>query len=580
MSSFFKKFKSFLIKNDSLIFILLIIIVGIIASRSLFLSGFYSSHDGVSHVIRLVKFHEGLIDGQIIPRWSKGLAFGLGSPVLLFYGQLPYLVGLIPKLIGFSYSSSIEIIFGLSIIVSGITFYLWAKEVTNKNSALIGSILYIYAPYRFLDIYVRGAYPESFAFIFPPLMLLSLYKIFYKSEKKGFILGVFSISGIMLSHNVMSLFFIPVYVLYALGLFIVKKDKKKLSVAGISLLFSLLITSFYWLPAFFEKKLVNLNNLDISDGFKSNFVGLKDIVYSKWAWGPLGSTSPMSLQIGLVQQGLVILSFIVLIILLLRKKKNIEVLIKFVRKIGLNISSRVERLDLMHFSLFLFLFTISVFLILNKSDLLWNTIPLLSFVLYPWRFLAITVFSAAILSTFVFKYLRPKTIYYLLVVFTLFYVNRNYSQLVGRIYENDTYYQNYQDTADMWGEFLPKTVDLNIVKKCKEEKCSFERVIVLEEIDYKIKKENSNRFSLEYVNSNDFVATVNIYYFPGWKAYLDESLYDQIKVNEIGTMDINLPKGYHNLDLSFENTTIRNISLVVSLVGLIGFGIYLKCLKK
>jgi len=580
MFSLLEKIKSFFKKNDSLLFILLIVLIGVIASRSLLLTGFYSSHDGVSHVIRLVKFHEGLIDGQIIPRWSKGLAFGLGSPVLLFYGQLPYLVGLIPKLIGFSYASSIEVIFGLSLIVSGIAFYLWAKEVTNKNSALIGSILYIYAPYRFLDIYVRGAYPESFAFIFPPLMLLSLYKIFYKSEKKGFVLGVISIAGILLSHNVMALFFIPIYVLYALGLFIINKDRKKLIVAGISLITSLFITSFYWIPAFIEKKLVNLNNLDATSGFTSNFVGIKDIIYSKWAWGPLGSTSPMSLQIGLVQGAMFLLSILILVSFLLRGKRIVVDLIKLLKRIGLGVTSRVERLDLMHICLFLLLFLISIFLITSSSQFLWGSVPLLSFVLYPWRFLAISAFSSAVLATFVFKYLKPNVFYYLLVLIAVLYANRNYSQLVGRIYENDSYYQNYEDTADMWGEFLPVTANLEVIEKCRKEGCEFTKVLVSGEVKYEIKEEKSNKLTLNFESNNEFKATINTYYFPGWKAYLDNSSEEQIMVNEIGTMDLTLPKGNHILDLEFKNTLIRNISLIISLVGLMGFGIYLKCLKK
>jgi hypothetical protein len=580
MFSYFEKIKLFFKKNDSLLFIILIIIFGIVASRSLFLPGFYSSHDGVSHVIRLVKFYEGLIDGQIIPRWSKGLAFGFGSPVLLFYGQLPYLVGLIPKLLGFSYASSIEIIFGLSLIVSGITFYLWAKEVTNKSSALIGSILYIYAPYRFLDIYVRGAYPESFAFIFPPLILLSLYKIFYKSEKSGYLLGVFSLSGIILSHNVMALFFIPVFILYALGLFFVNKDKKKLIVTGISLLTSLVITSFYWIPAFFEKNLVNLNNLDAASGFTNNFVGLKDIIYSKWAWGPLGSTSPMSLQVGLVQQGIILLSIFVLILFLLRKNKLGKLLSKFLNKIGLNVSNKLEKLDLIHFGLFFFLFAISIFLITNKSQFLWNSIPLLSFVLYPWRFLAISLFSSAILSAFVFKYLKPNIIFYLIIIFVVLYSNRNYSQLVGKIYENDNFYENYQDTADMWGEFLPITANLETINKCRKEQCKFNKVVVPNKVKINIITDKSNLLVFSYESEKDFTATINTYYFPGWKVYLDKSFYDQRKVNGIGTMDINLPKGSHNILLKFENTNIINLSLIISLVGLLGFGICLKCLKK
>jgi len=579
MLSLLNKVKSFISKNDSFFLILVIILIGIFASRSLFLPGFYSSHDGISHVIRLVKFHEGLMDGQIIPRWSKGLAFGLGSPVLLFYGQLPYMVGLIPKLLGFSYSSSIEIVFSLSLIISGITFYLWAKEVSNKSAALIGSILYMYAPYRFLDIYVRGAYPESFTFIFPPLMLLSLYKMFYKSEKSGFILGVLSLSGIILSHNAMALFFIPIYIFYALDLFLTNKNKNKLFVAGISFISSLLITSFYWIPVVFEKKFTNVDNWSASSDFINNFVSLKDIIYSKWAWGPLESVSPMSLQVGLVQQFMVLLSVVVFIVLIVRKN-GMNVLFARFKKIGFNVRIKIEKLDLMRFCLFFSLYLISVFLIINKSLFLWETIPLLSYVVYPWRFLVIVTFSSAILSTLVFKYLKPNIIYYLLIIFMLLYANRNYSQLVGKIYESDIYYETYQDTADMWGEYLPVTANLDVINKCRLEGCEFERISVPKEVEFEILTEKSNELSFNYISQNNFSSTVSIYYFPGWKAYLDESLYNQIKVNEIGTMDINLPKGNHNLDLKFENTAIRNISLIISLVGLLGFGIYLKCLKK
>ena len=68
-----------------------------------------------------------------------------------------------------------------------------------------------------------------------------------------------------------------------------------------------------------------------------------------------------------------------------------------------------------------------------------------------------------------------------------------------------------------------------------------------------------------FVNANnDISVQLGTFYFPGWKVYLDKSLEDQIIVNEIGTMDINLPKGNHNLDLRFENTNIRNLSLVIT----------------
>jgi len=160
------------------------------------------------------------------------------------------------------------------------------------------------------------------------------------------------------------------------------------------------------------------------------------------------------------------------------------------------------------------------------------------------------------------------------------YANRNYAQLVGKVYEDDSYYKNYQDTADMWGEFLPVSANLNVISKCKKEGCEFKKVMVPEDVNKEVINERSNILNFKYQSQKDFLAIVNTYYFSGWKSYLDNSPYGQISVNEVGTMDIKLPKRNHDLELRFENNNIRNIFLMVSLLGLIGFAVYIKCLKK
>src|SRR3989304_1052270 len=380
---------AFVHRNKWLQSLFLIVVFGLLACRSLFIPGFYSSHDGVSHVVRLAKFIQGLSDGQLIPRWSNGLSFGLGSPVLLYYGPLPYLAGMVPKLLGASLSQSIEIVTAISLIASGITFFFWARNIFGQKAALLGSLLYMWAPYRFLDIYVRGAYPENFAFIFPPLILLSVQKIFQGSAKEGFVLAAVSLSGIILSHNVMALFFLPVFVLYAVGFYLVRRDLKRLWVTIFSLISSFIITSFYWLPAFFEKNLVNLNNLDMSGSYINNFAGLGQIVYSKWGWGPLGSTSPMSPQIGIAQQALALLAITGLLAVSFKKNVIFQFIVNLLNRSGFTIQRKLERIDVMHFVFFMILLLTSVFLMTRGSLFLWNSFSLLSFVLYPWRFLAI-----------------------------------------------------------------------------------------------------------------------------------------------------------------------------------------------
>lgn len=560
-----KEITIFIRNNKFFAYIFLIIIFGILASRSLFTPGFYSSHDGVSHVVRLAKFYQDLADGQLIPRWSGGLVWGLGSPVLMYYGQLPYLIGLIPKLAGASFSFSVEIVTAFSLVASGIAFFLWSKEVFGEKAALTGSLFYMWAPYRFVDIYVRGAYPENFALIFPPLILLSVQKIFNKSEKEGFALGVVSLSGIILSHNVMALFFVPIYILFAAGFYFIYKDIKRFLIAIFSIISSLLVTSFYWLPAFFEKKEVYLNNLDTSGSYLSNFVGIKQIIYSKWGWGPLGSTSPMSLQIGVAQQLFVLIGVAYVLIVLIRK--NV-------------IAKKLKRVELFHFGFFLTLLLLSIFLMTRQSQFFWDKVPLLSFVLYPWRFLAIVVFSCAALASFVVKVTKPGFVLIGLVVVLLLYTNRNYSQLVGKVYENDSYYENYQDTADIWGEYLPITANLEIIKKCRQNGCSFDKVVAAKDSNLKVIANKSNLLIASYDSQKDFVAVVNTFYFPGWNSYLDNMLSNGIKVNKNGTMDISLPKGKHELEIRLENTAFRKISLLVSLLGLISSGFYFLWLRK
>jgi uncharacterized membrane protein len=536
--------------------LLVIIVFGLVATRSLFAPGFYSSHDGITHVARLASFYHDLLDGQIIPRWSGGLSWGLGSPVLMYYGQVPYLLGLVPKLLGADFAWAIKIGLIISLVASGITFFLWGKEVFGIKAGLVGSILYMWAPYRFVDIFVRGAYPECVAFIFPPLMLFSIWKIFHGKEISGYVLGTLSLTGLILSHNVMAMFFIPIYICYDFGLFLLSKKGKSLFVAISALITSLFITAFYWLPAFFEKNEVNLNNLNASGSYLTNFVSVGQIIYSKWGWGPLGSSSPMSLQIGLVQLLVILLAVICLAFFVTKKK------------------------EVFHIYFFLGLFLISLFLMTDASRFLWNKMPLLSFVLYPWRFLAIAVFSSATLASLVVKVIRLKTIWIIALLGIAIYANRNYSQLVGKVYESNSYYENFQDTTDMWGEFLPVTANLDVISRCRGKVCTFERVVAPKDVKTSITQEKSNMLSFQYEAQKDFLTTINILSFPGWNAYLDNFKYTGIKINGSGTMDATLPRGKHIFELRFENTSFRKTAVYVSFVGLGLFGLYLICLKK
>ena len=75
-----------------------------------------------------------------------------------------------------------------------------------------------------------------------------------------------------------------------------------------------------------------------------------------------------------------------------------------------------------------------------------------------------------------------------------------------------------------------------------------------------------------------------MYYKDGWNAYIDGKLTDHFKVN-YALRALKIPSGNHKIEFKFEPQVIKTgstISLISSflVLGLIGFGVYIKLKKK
>src|SRR3989344_693366 len=139
--------------------------------------GMFLSHDGQDHVVRIANFYQSLSEGNLIPRWAANLNWGYGHPILMFLYPLPSYAASLFHFLGFSLVDSTKLVFALAFIASGVAMYLWLREFLGEIPAMTGAILYNFAPYRFVDLYVRGAIGEHVAFIFPPLICYFLLKL-------------------------------------------------------------------------------------------------------------------------------------------------------------------------------------------------------------------------------------------------------------------------------------------------------------------------------------------------------------------------------------------------------------------
>ncbi len=521
-----------LFKNFFPLFLLSLFSLWIVGS--FFPSGLPNTHDGQTHVMRLASFYQALVDGQVPPRWAGNLAYGFGSPVLSFSFPLPYLLGEIFHRFGFSFVDSIKTVFIFSVFLSGLAMFLFLSRVTGKLPAFLGSTLYLLAPYRFLDLYVRGDVGESLVFIFPPLILWLLWN----QEKMNFsriIFAAFALGMMFLSHQIMAAVFTVIILILLLA-------RRRIVVFLISTVLGFLIAAFNLLPLIFEKKLTNLDLL-VTTNFQDQFPSFRSLLYSVWHWGPALPGNPeisMAFQLG-IAQWLVIFLFVSYLIWCHR-----------FREINYRFSVLV-----------LVLFLGVLFLITGYSQFLWENVSLLAMVLYPWRFLGAAIFLVAIMSALLIHQIKQKSIKILLVIILVvlaWYGNRHHTQVVGRTVHDDAFYLTFPGTSDMWGEFLPKDT------KPPQETVPSKVLITEGKAEITKVETTSNEVTFEAAVEKESKIAINNFYYPGWEIYANNQ---KIDLERSQILEFRLPSGIYQIKARFVETPIRQIGNWLSITSLI-----------
>lgn len=526
------------------VFLLLVILIGFFGVKALFHSGFYTSHDGEHQVIRLYHFNQALKDGQVPPRWAGTADNGYGYPLFIFSYQSPWFIGIPLLKVGLSLTDAIKGVFVIGYLLSGIFMYLWLKEMLGLFPGLLGSVLYLWAPYRFSNIFVRASLGEATAFIFIPLVFWGIWKVREKRETtKGIILVSLGLAGVILSH-------LMVLIIFALPLFfwvlLQGKEAKnnKLFIGGViaGSFLGIILSSYYLIPAIFEKQFTVATQI-LQSHFLDHFVNLKQLIYSKWGYGfdfPGTVNDEMSFQVGIAQWLAMILLAILSLITWFRQKK-------------------IDWLGFFAVGCFVF----SIIMMISVSKPAWEQITKYSYFDFPWRFLSLAVFSGSLGAALVAKHLKERV--WLVVIFFIslaFYTNKNHLRVNQYVYNHDEVYINNLQTTNQFDEYRAKTLNHEYVK-VKRERVEFSK----KEINLEKEISSSNYLFLEGEANQKSLIKLNIAYYPGWQVWLNQKEQTRVMSSE-GVMEIPIPKDKFTLEAKFTETLIRKTSNLVSLIGL------------
>lgn len=422
----------FLAKKNFLAYavILLLALVGL---RALIASPFYTSHDGFTHTARIMAYYEALKDGQFPPRWATKFSGNLGSPIFVYSYPLPYFLGSLLHFGKIHYQDAFRLVLGGGYVLSGLAAFWWLSKRFGNVAGLVGAVFYLWAPYRFLNIYVRAALAESLAYTFIPLVFLAIDQLFTNYEKKWWYLLVFSVGGLLLSHNLVAAMFLPAAVLLIAAYtgFLKKVYRGLIAIFGIIIGF--LMSSFIYLPDLLERGYVHFDE-GISY-WQNHFVAWWQLIRSHWGYGfdfPGTANDDMSFQLGLVQ--ILVTGLLVLLLGWLVRKKHF------------NFKSVVNVEGLF----FLILLGGAIFLMLDQplAVTLWKTLPLIKTIIdFPWRFLGMTVVAFSFLAAYFIYLTKNSKILAAVLVVLVMIANRNHLRVNEAVSFTDKEIEGYHGTS-------------------------------------------------------------------------------------------------------------------------------------
>src|SRR3989344_6497056 len=94
--------------------------------------------------------------------------------------------------------------FGVGLALSAITMFILASKLFGFSGGLLSTILYLYAPYHAVQVYIRGAVGEYWAVAFLPLVVMGiLFSCFEPKRRWPIIVGGSALAAVILSHTIL-----------------------------------------------------------------------------------------------------------------------------------------------------------------------------------------------------------------------------------------------------------------------------------------------------------------------------------------------------------------------------------------
>lgn len=519
----------------NIIAILVIFSLGLILILPTIAYGVFDAHDTLVHLNWANYFSQQLWAGELYPRWLLEMNSGLGSPTFFFYPPIPYYFTSLFYPFRFgnpSIWSSLVLSSTLALILSGLTAYLWLKNITNQKAALIGSIIYMILPYHWaIDFYWRFAFSEYWAFVWIPLILYYSKKIVCGHK--------FAVLGFTISYALLSMTHLPTTLIFSIipftySLFMAQGKQRVKSFVCIlfALVLGIGLAAIYLIPALSMQENVLLKEIATEPYFyfANNFTWRKQFIYPNF-------------QVFMAYLGILV------------------ILMAIISYLAFTITRKHSNKDLRQENFYWLLVALtSCLMTLPLSKPLWKLFTVIQVIQFPWRFNVVLTVATTALVTFACYSFKQRAIWHqkkvltaigLLLILILSGFAMAYYNIERLNFDQKTVIKMSQDAPEYRPKWVAKKIfDQRLVHKLAQKYAKAQ--ITRGEGNVAIKTWQPRNIILQTNATTNIEITVQQFYYPGWTARVDDRQLSVEPSQVEGLVQLQIPSGQHQVKLTLE----------------------------
>ncbi len=527
------------------------------------------SDDGVFHIHKALGLEAAFQLGHWFPRWSPHMAHGFGYPLYNFYAPLGsyILAGL--HALGFIYPLALHIAFVLCILLAGLAMFALVRDWWGPWAGLAAAVVYQTSPYLAFNVLFRGALAETLALVWLPLILWTLDRALRRESLRWGALAALCFAALIYTHNASALLAAPLIAGYAAFISGERRRWQLLARAAAIMLAGLALSAHFWLPALAERDLVQIEQLLVPPVFTydTNFLTGAELLAPPVATQPrLINPSPPK-ALGAIAAGLALLG-------------AATVTLRPARADTRRLSAGAAR-PLFFFATLLLYGALT----LPPTLPLWDALPLLPFVQFPWRMLGVATLCAATLAGAAVRWPERSNRALLgaaiiAVVAALGHLSWWYPRYCSEFAEAtigttlEYEYNTFTVGTSAKGEFLPKTVrylpqDNSLAEALQAGETPKRLRGLPTGATVDILDPDPLDFRATLRTPETFSATYQMFYYLGWRVSVDGQPHPLEVAAGTGLMNFDVPAGEHELRVYFSVTPLRALASGIGVAALL-----------